>query len=215
MSKRLIHYLLLGCCLHFANGASGQVSISGATCVLPGTVYEYRISANWDSSSVMQVCVNGGSIVDTSISGSCTSNNFPVNAVLISWNDLPQASFTVTSSLGNSTFSVSSMAPLSAGLIDSLSKQQNLFDTVSIPAAIVCNGDSGGSCSPVYSYQWQRSDDAMIWQDLPEDTSKNLVFTQAATQTYYYRRKITETISTSIGFSDIAIVNVIVPAASN
>ena len=195
----------------FCNQAYSQVNISGPTCVMPGTTYQYSISGNLDSSSTMHVCINGGIIADTSIKGSCSGDGPPLSAVLVVWSNGNQGSLTVTSSKGNASINVNVTSSLATGLIDPASAQQNFYDTLSIPAVIHCSEGSGGSCAPSYSYQWQRSQDAMTWEDIPGVSGKDLSFSQPAVHTFYYRRKITENHSNTIGYSSMAVVNVIVP----
>src|SRR5262249_19492270 len=118
------------------------------------------------------------------------------------------ASITISTSDGNKTFKVNITSALQAGLVDSLSKEQNFLDTLSIPSTIICSSAKGGSCSPNYSYQWQQSNDAMVWEDIEGSTRQNLSFTTSVKQSFFYRRKITETNSGTIGYSDVAIINV-------
>lgn len=183
-----------------------QVSIIGPVCVVPGTSYEYTISGTWDSTAAMQVCVSGGTILDTSASGGCTVNGAPLAAVVIAWNDGgPGGSLTVTTSQGNASLNVAITSPLLPGMIDSAVISQTV-DTLSIPLTITCLPDTGGSCSPVYVYQWQQSDNAVDWVDMAGDSSQNLGFTSPMSQTTYFRRKVTETGSGSIGYSTVAVV---------
>src|SRR5260221_14621583 len=96
----------------------GQVTISGPTCVIPGTVYLYDIGANWDSASSMQLCINGGIIADSAGNTSCSGNGAPVSSVKVIWNDLANASINITSSKGNASFNINITDTLKAGSID-------------------------------------------------------------------------------------------------
>ena len=195
----------------FFNQAYSQVAITGPTCVIQGTTYQYSISGNLDSSSTMHVCINGCIIADTSIKGSCSEDGPPLSAVQVVWSNGKKGSLTISSSKGNASISVNVTSSLTPGFIDSASAKQDLYDTLGVPETIDCSKGTGGSCSPSYSYQWQRSRDAMTWEDIAGATGKDLSFSQPAKHTFYYRRMITEDNSNTIGYSNMAVVNVIVP----
>lgn len=208
--KLLIFLFLAGA----SDTSQAQVTITGPTCVVPGTCYHYWIKGGWQARSTMQACVTGGRIADTSATPhTCTAAaGAPLGAILVIW-DSSNASIAVTSAAGNATLAISVTTPLMAGSIDSGSKQQMIgYD--SIPATIICSVDSGGNCSPAYTDQWQQSADQVSWQDIPGSTGKNLRVTTALTQTVFYRRKVTETGSGTIAYSDTASVFVGVTAAN-
>lgn len=184
-----------------------QVTVSGPTCVISGTIYLYDISANWDSASTMQVCVNGGTLTDSTGNITCSINGAPISSIKVNWNDLSNASITVTSSKGNTTLNINITDQLKAGAINSSDKMQTVnYDVV--PSTIGCTPDTGGSCSPAYSNQWQQSLDALAWTNIPGAYSQNLGFSTPLQSSMYYRRKVTETVSGTIAYSDIATVNV-------
>jgi hypothetical protein len=193
--------------------AFSQPGFSGPNCVLPGVIYQYKIV---DASALTvqlntQVCIHGGSIVDKNGNrlGDCTQSTEPLATILVMWNDTTSGSVAISTSEGNKTLNVNITSELQAGLVDSLTKEQNFSDTTTIPSTIICSAAKGGSCSPNYSYQWQQSSDAMVWTDVQGSTGQNLSFTSGVKQSLYYRRKITETNSGTIGYSDIAIVSVL------
>jgi hypothetical protein len=188
-----------------------QVSISGPTCAVAGMAYEYTISGRWDSSSTMQVCVNNGLIQDSSGSNSCSLSRKPVNVILVMWNDSTSdiGNVSITSSAGNASFNVNFTQPLLPGIIDSASKTQ-VIRYSAVPATITCSSDSGAACSPVYNYQWQQSDDQVSWQDISDANNISLHLDSPLIQSTYYRRKVTETLSGSIGYSDVASVFVVI-----
>src|SRR5689334_3319911 len=192
--------------------AFSQPGFSGPTCVLPGVIYQYKIVDASASTVQMNtlVCLHGGSIVDRDGNhlNDCTASTEPLATVLVMWNDTTTGSITISTSEGNKSLNVNITSPLQAGIVDSLTKQQNFSDTTSIPSAITCSAAQGGSCSPNYSYQWQQSIDVMIWTDIAGSTGKDLSFSSAAKQTLYYRTKITETNSGTIGYSDVASINI-------
>src|ERR1700744_1411276 len=114
LSKYLsILFLSLPCTLP----AISQVTISGPTCVVAGTVYQYTFSGSWDTTSTMQVCLTSGKIADSSASNSCTITGAPLATVLVVWNDSASGTGTVslTSSIGNTTMTVNLTKPLVPG----------------------------------------------------------------------------------------------------
>jgi hypothetical protein len=194
------------CCLQ----SFSQVIIGGPVCVVPGTVYQYSIgnTSKWTATATMKVCVDGGIIADQlqSKRKTCTDNDAPLGSVLVIWNDVSKASVTVSSSAGSKTLNVNITQQLQAGIISN--SLQVLNDSIYIPSSIQCSAVRGGSCSPVYSYQWQESADALTWTDIIGATSQNFSFSNIQKHTKYFRRRVTENGSGTIGYSDIAVVNV-------
>lgn len=206
--KILLKYLCLPCvAMLFVLSAVSQVTISGPTCVVAGTVYQYTISGNWDSLSTMQVCISSGTIAGSSATSNCTATGAPLATVLVLWNDSASntGSISLSSSIGNATLSINFAEPLIPGAIDSVSQTQMVAPD-SIPSSIHCSLDTGGSCSPSYSYQWQQSPDAVSWTDIAGANAQNLSFDSALAQTTFFRRKVTETGSGTIGYSNVAVV---------
>jgi hypothetical protein len=187
-----------------------QVSISGPGCVLPGVTYQYNILGNWTATSTMQICITGGSIIDNGqvSSNRCTANDKPISSVFVTWNASSGGSVKVTSSQGNTSLNVTITSVIQPGTLDQSTVIQNFSDTVSIPSSIRCSKSTGGSCSPIYTYQWQRSFDALKWTDIIGATGQNLSFNYSVKQTTYYRRKVVEKGSGTIGYSDISTVNI-------
>ncbi|WP_153797442.1 hypothetical protein [Foetidibacter luteolus] len=192
-----------------------QPVISGPACIAPNTVYQYILGGNIDSLSTVHVCITGGIILDTLNPGTCKDFPGNVNQVFVVWNDsATQGKLTASSANGNGSITVRFAPELMPGLIDSSSKSQ-MISYQAIPAAINCGSDSGGSCSPSYEYQWKYSSDQVSWDDMDLATSGNLLIESALTQTTFYRRKVTELSSGSIGYSDVASVFVIVTDADS
>jgi hypothetical protein len=205
-------FIIISMFLAMGIKSAAQVTINGSTCVVPGTVYQYTISGSWDSVSTMQVCVTGGAFVDSGMGSKCTHKAYPLASVMVIWSTTTSSSLSIQSSLGNATLNVNVTSPLLAGTIDPLSKVQSFYDTLSTPSVIHCSLEKGGSCSPSYSYQWQESFDGLIWRDISGSTSQHLLFSNAVKQASFFRRKVTETTSNTIGYSDMAVVNVLVTA---
>jgi len=183
--------------------ANGQVTVTGPSCVTPGTMYQYLISGSWDSTSRVRLCISRGSIVGQS--DTCTGDQAPMPFIQVIWNNGTIGSLSLQSSLGNASVQVNITSPLSGGAIADSSKSQTIgYD--SIPQAIGCSSSSGGHCSPNYQYQWQLSVDNIQWDDITGATQPQLTISQGLQKTSYCRRKVTETISGSIAYSDAACI---------
>jgi hypothetical protein len=212
MKNNLSKYYLGAIALLFSIKAGAQLTISGPTCVVAGTIYQYAVSGNIDSSTTMQLCITAGIILD-SVNGNttCTTSGPPINKVLVIWNDSAAdiGALNLISSSGNASISVHFTQMLQPGSIDSSVKMQIIGLNV-VPASITCGPDSGGSCSPTYSYQWQQSADQVSWTDVPSAKGLALSLDSPLAQSTYYRRKVTETGSGSIDYSDVASVFVLV-----
>ncbi len=210
--KALLQYCcLLVLSIGFSTEAYSQVAVTGPTCVVAGTVYQYTISGSWDSLSTMQMCLTAGVIADSAGTNTCTDTSAPLATILVIWNDSASNGGTIslTSSIGNASLNVIFAQPLLTGSIDSSSKTQTV-SIDSIPAPITCSIDTGGSCNPAYQYQWQQSADMVSWTDIPGADSLNLSFSAPLAQSSFFRRKVTETVSGTIGYSDAAAVNVVI-----
>lgn len=204
MKNNLI--IVVICSLFFLLGQSlksfSQVSITGPVCVIAGTEYQYLISGNWNDQSTFQICIQGGKLFDTD---STCFNGSPVASVHVIWNNDSTGSITINSSEGDALISIERTTILTGGKIDSsLSIQTVIID--SIPVAINCTLPTGGNCSPSYSYQWQKSYNGIIWVDIPNARNESLQFSSAISQNTYFRRKVTEVISNSVEYTDIALV---------
>jgi hypothetical protein len=206
--KIRLKYLFLPCMtMLMVLSAVSQVTISGPDCVVAGTVYQYTISGKWDSASTMQVCISSSTIAGSMSTSSCTVKGAPLAAVLVVWNDSASdtGNLSLTSSKGNAKLSVNFTKPLIPGSIGSAGQAQ-VIAADSMPSSIHCSLDAGGSCNPSYSYQWQQSPDAVSWRDIAGSNALNLSFSSVLSQTTFFRRKVTETGSGTIGYSNVAVV---------
>jgi hypothetical protein len=193
--------------------ALAQPGINGPICVLPGVTYQYSFSntGSLGSTANMRVCITGGSIVsrDQIRISDCIESEIAVANVLVMWDDTTTGAVRLAAATGNSTLTVNLTSILQPGILDSTTKNQSFTDTVTVPATIICSAAVGGSCSATYSYQWQRSSDILVWTDVEGATAQNLSFDAATTHTVYYRRKTVENNSGTIGYSDIANINIL------
>lgn len=188
-----------------------QVTITGPTCINPRTTYQYVITGPWDSVSTMQICLTGGVVAGSAIT--CTPFAAPQASVMVSWNGGINGTLQVHSSKGNATIAIVLTDTLTGGTIADTTKAQRI-GYLSIPSIVLCPVSTGGSCTPNYSYQWQQSLDLVEWSDIPGASLQNLVMTQKLIQTTFVRRKVTETSSNTIAYSNAALVDVGAPAPS-
>jgi hypothetical protein len=182
---------------------NAQVSASGPSCVRPGVVYQYNFSGNWNSSSVMQVCLSGGKLADSGTT--CTANGAPIGFVRVVWDSVAQGTLHLSSSLGNTTLSVTMAASLTSGPLDSGSRQLVMTAAV-LSGSLHCAAASGGACDAHLQYQWQQSSDGEHWADIPGATAQNFPLASALKLTTYFRRKTTDTASTLIAYSNQAMI---------
>ncbi|HEY6974656.1 MAG TPA: hypothetical protein VH396_00110 [Chitinophagaceae bacterium] len=180
-----------------------QVSINGPTCVRAGLEYQYIINGNGSSESAVQICVRGGIIADSS--SSCIADN-SFSQIRVIWDfNISESTIALTSAEGDTLITVSISDTLRPGIIDSVFKKQTI-EYNDIPANIICSVARGGSCSPAYTYQWQRSIDNIEWENIEGSTSKNLSFSDPVIQPTFFRRKVVEINSNSVDYSDVAAV---------
>jgi hypothetical protein len=188
-----------------------QISISGPTCAAPGVTYQYLISGAVDTGTTITVCVAGGII--GSGATACQSGT-KISYVLVVWSGKSSsANITVTSSAGNGNLNVSVFNNLQGGQIDSLTNNQTI-GYGSIPAQINCSAASGGACTMNYAYQWQSSLNNVMWADVPGVSGQNITVPSKLQQTTFFRRKVTETGTQTINYSNSATVFVNAPAAA-
>ncbi|HXB32682.1 MAG TPA: hypothetical protein VNV35_04645 [Puia sp.] len=182
-----------------------SISITGPTCVIPGTVYLYNISGQWQPGSTVRVCVTGGTLVDSS--ATCAGGGGILSFVRVQWDSGGQTSgsVAVTSSLGNTSLSVNLTKRLCGGRIDSTVAYQPL-DTLTTPAALTVSAPSGGACQPAYMYQWQQSADNLVWANVAGATSAQFTFTGPLSYNGYFRRVVTDNAANVTAYSNVAVI---------
>ena len=180
-----------------------QVTAAGPVCVMTGTTYSYQITSTWSSSSTMQICVKGGIIAETT--DSCSGNNVPVSVASVTWNSPGPGKLIITTSSGNASLDVNIISPLIPGDIVQTNKTQSIGYNSSA-STIDCAPATGGNCSPSYVYQWQLSDDNLMWKPVTGATGKSIKLTGTLKKTSYLRRMVTEKISGMVAYSGSAIV---------
>lgn len=181
---------------------SGQVTITGPNCVIPGSPYQYSLVGNWTSTSVMQVCITGGRLIDSS---TCTSDTGRFTSVLVVWNDSAIKKIDITSSLGSASFPVETTSNLSGGLINE-DERVKVYDSTVIRYVFHCSDPTGGTCQPIYQFQWQRSDNGLNWVNIQGATSAALDFSSTVLVNTYFRRVTSENTSKSVAYTDNALL---------
>jgi hypothetical protein len=189
------------------------VSITGPDCVIAGPTYIYSITGQWQPGSTVRVCVTGGTLVDSG--STCAGGNGIISFVRVRWDSGGQTSgsIAVTSSLGNTSLSVSLTKRLSGGRIDSTVASQSL-DTPSTPATLTAPAPTGGACQPAYAYQWQQSADNVMWVDIAGATSAQFSFPGLLTHTGYFRRVVTDNAGGIKAYSNVAVILVKKPSST-
>ncbi|MFT3704798.1 MAG: DUF6443 domain-containing protein [Agriterribacter sp.] len=166
-------------------------SVSGPTCVVGGGNYEYTVAG-----FTGQLCVTGGVIVHFT---NCMTNATPTIRVI--WNTGITSGSIALTGYPSATLNVS-VAPALQGGSPSNPTQNINYNTT--PATISCSVATFGSCTPTYVYQWQLSTDAVSYTNISGATSQNLSFSSPITVTTYYRRMVTETVSSTSAYSSVA-----------
>src|SRR5690348_14151995 len=182
----------------FAKKASSQ--LLGPDCVQQDQYYSFYLDS-YDYNDYFSWYVNGGVIS----SGSSSESGTGLSSIVVKFTS-SSGYVSVSYSNGSGFISVTAYGPFSAGSING-----NLTQTIAYnatPGIISCSGPAGGSCSPSYSYQWQKSTNGTSWSDISGQTAASLNFSGGLTQTSYYRRYTLDLVSYNSGFSDVATVYV-------
>jgi RHS repeat-associated protein len=145
--------------------------------------------------------VSGGVFTGTT---NTVSSGTPLPNVNITWASSGSISLAATNPTGNTSLNVIVTTSLSPGSITSSTTQNINYNT--IPGPITCSVASGGYCTPSYSYQWQSSTDNVNFSNISGATTSDITFNTPITQTTYYRRMVTETNTSTTGYSNTATV---------
>ncbi len=182
----------------FHIAASGQsLTIEGPSCVRNGVEYQYIIKGNGDNQPV-QVCIKGGVLAHTK--QTCTGDSL-LTEVRVEWTDSISGELSLQSAAGKAGKTVSIAKELNPGSIDREATVR-IFKAGTKPADIIYTFASGGGCNPVYEYQWQQSTDNLKWTDIDNTNKQRFSFQAAAGQSFYYRRKVTDTSSGNIAYTE-------------
>lgn len=179
----------------FMNHVIGQKALTGPVCVSPGVEYQYSLnilgSANW------KVCVSGGSIVGSNASCVEGSTSTRLNVV---WAKNGLNGLTITGAVSEK-LAISVIDEFDAGLIeDSIISGHELSKKLPI---IYCTNAKGGACSSSFIYNWEMSADQVLWINVVGEYGQNLAYKELVKETVYFRRKVTNTRSNTVGYSNV------------
>jgi hypothetical protein len=177
---------------------SAQVSIQGIQCVATGVDYQYNIKFDWKEGDKVRACVEGGII--TANNDSCIERNF-MSSIRVHWLQGVVGKIKVSSRSGSSSLEVKIAKKLYPGEVITKGRQE--LTATNIPSGLICTPASGGSCAPSYSYQWEQSTDRLGWKPVNGATNKDLKFSAPLATSSYFRRKVIEMRSVTIGYSEI------------
>lgn len=191
--------------------AFGQVSIKGATCVVTGLVYQYDITGEWKQNDKISICIEGGILTESNTT--CIDKQ-SVSFIRVKWGEnKTSGKITVNSQEGTADISVNIALSFNAGSIETPERQT--VTATKIPTSLSCTEARGGNCSPSFSYQWEQSFDRLHWVTLSGATARNLSFTVPLAQTTFFRRRVLESKSHTIGYTNQVAVFVIPQAKKN
>jgi hypothetical protein len=184
--------------LFFCKIVFGQVNITGAQCVLTTLVYQYDIKGDWKENDKISICVDGGVLTET---GTTCIEKQTVSFVKVQWSEgKTTGKITVNSGAGASNISVNIAPHFNPGSIETTDKQTIAYNKLS--PSLYSTQASGGNCSPSFSYQWEQSLNKLQWIAISGATGRNLSFDTPLKQTTFFRRKVFESKSQTIGYTN-------------
>ncbi len=188
------------------------VGIGGPTCVTAGIPVQYYATGSYTSDMFMDWCVGGGYIQST---GSSCQGGVGITSIVVVWYNTTGGSIWLSTPEEDPGLNVAISVPLVSGSITGGLWQHIPYG--SRPATIVCTNAAGGACSPSHSYQWQQSYNNSTWTNMAAlnltTTAKDLNFpgTFHLDTTLYIRRRVTETTSGAVAYSNVATLSVYQP----
>ena len=188
MQRRFLKNLLIPVLLFIAIWATGQghiqpqtggYTISGPTACVIGNIYHYTVSPAKPANALWQA-VNGG------IQEDVQDNTY----IDIQWTTGSSGTVKITNS---GTLLASLAVTLSPALVGGAITNNPLNQSINynaVPANLTASAATGGTCSGVYTYQWQSSPDNSTWTAVGSSNTQNYQ-PPALTATTYYRRYTT------------------------
>jgi hypothetical protein len=196
----LVLVALLSCTIVFS-----QVTITGAKCVTTTLVYQYNIKGDWKENDKISICVEGGVLTER---GTACIEKQSVSFVQVQWSEgKATGKITLTSQTGNSYISVNIAPALNPGFIQTTDKQTIAYNK--LPSSLSSTQASGGNCAPSFSYQWEQSSNRREWKEVIGATGRNLSFSTPLKESTFFRRKVLERNSRTIGYTNTIAVFVI------
>ncbi len=187
--------------------SGAQITIKGPVCVTADMKYQYLITGNWNSKSNMKVLIKGGKLgpgVSSNVAGPVQSS------ILVSWAAGTLNQIIVVTNVGTDTLNVRMTTALNGGDIND-SERFQIFRYDRSSYFFHCTKSTGGSCDPFYQYQWQQSDDGVIWNDLKGATGQDLKFSELIKVNRYFRRLTSEVHGNSKAYSEMAQLSIALP----
>ena len=188
--------------LLMAASAMAQIQITGSTCAIGSTQYQYVIAGSWNNSPPSNVT----SMTWTVMGGTGSASGTPLPRIYVTWSSGGYVKLVTSNPNATYTLNVSYAGSLAGGSVSPAS-QTITYNTVP-PSGISCTVATGGYSSPNYQYQWQSSTDDVHWSSISGATGQNLSLTGQMTQTTYYQRMVTETNTSTTAYSNSAVVTV-------
>ncbi len=180
--------------------AKSQVTLVGARCILTGVPYQYTIANKNFRARETMICFAGGKTPNGEV---CINLQDARKAFTIIWEPATPHQIEIKTEKGSEKISMEDTEELDGGELDEREKQINR----SVKSyTFKCSDAKGGSCKPIYSYQWQISDNQINWKDLSGATGKDLRFVGSVEVNTYFRRVVTEQKSGLIAYSKIALL---------
>jgi hypothetical protein len=125
--------------------------------------------------------------------------------VFVVWSDTGYHKLEIISSSGNMNVIVQHTTELKGGQIFDSDKSQ-IYDSTIASYIFRSEEASGGSCTPVYSYQWQKSEDGLNWTNIIGAIGKDLLFSGNILVNTFFRRVTTETNSNTLAYSNLGML---------
>jgi hypothetical protein len=210
MIKQLYHkaqrvlLILLSVSAMLGNNMFAQVSVSGPSCIISETTYQYVINGNWKQPSWMRVCITGGKLIT---GNRCMTGNVVVSSVFVIWKDTSYRKLEINSSSGNISLAVQGTTKLNGGHLHDSDRVQ-VYYPARASYSFRCETASGGACIPDYLYRWQKSADGLNWININGATGKDLQFSGNILVNTFFRRVTTEIKSNSMAYSDTGILTI-------
>lgn len=197
-TRQIIFVLLFGLTPLWINA---QITISGNSCVAAGSTETYSCSSSFTNGFPTQWCIVGGTVAST---GSTCQGGTGLSSVTVIWGS-SGGSINVHVYGGTQPSGSMSVGAATTLVPGSISNPTQYILAGTVPATITCSDATGGGCVPGHIYSWQESLDGNSWSYISGASGKDLSFSSGLTATHYYRREVG---NSTIGYSDVAIVNV-------
>lgn len=196
--RHLLALVLLGSGACYSSSAQLPVHLTGPDCVVAGIPYQYLIVGSRDTTLRVKVCVTGGKLVDSS---SCTATGQNPPFVQVVWSLGSVHELKLQTTAGTDNLPVMLTNGLTGGEVAENDRIQ-FYDSTKMQVLFPCSPATGGSCSPVYLYQWQQSENGQTWQPVNGAMGKDLVLSGVQHKNLFYRRMVREVKGGMVSYSN-------------